>query len=60
MDNIDIGPERRLYLDHKMERLWENNGKVECVLEHGSVPACFLILSDMIECCRDPYHMFLS
>ncbi|CAD7703949.1 unnamed protein product [Ostreobium quekettii] len=30
-DNIDIGPERRNYLDHNMERVWEYNGQ-------GSIP----------------------
>lgn len=31
MDNIDIGPERRNYLDHTCERVWEFNGE-------GSIP----------------------
>lgn len=26
-DNIDIGPERRHYLDHKLCRVWERNGE---------------------------------
>ena len=28
VDNIDIGPERRAYLENSMERLWEINGQV--------------------------------
>ena len=31
VDNIDIGPERRAYLDSKLERVWEFNGE-------GSIP----------------------
>ena len=27
-DNIDIGPERRDYLDHRLSRVWEMNGQV--------------------------------
>ena len=27
-DNIDIGPERRNYLDHRLSRVWEYNGQV--------------------------------
>ena len=27
-DNIDIGPERRNYLDHRLSRVWESNGQV--------------------------------
>ena len=27
-DNIDIGPERRNYLDHRLSRVWEMNGQV--------------------------------
>ena len=27
-DNIDIGPERRAYLDHRLSRVWENNSQV--------------------------------
>lgn len=30
-DNIDIGPERRAYLDHRLSRAWEMNGQ-------GSIP----------------------
>lgn len=28
LDNIDLGPERRAYLDKCLERLWENNSEV--------------------------------
>ena len=28
IDSIDIGPERRQYLDHQLSRLWENNSQV--------------------------------
>lgn len=28
-DNIDIGPERRNYLDHRLSRVWETNGQVK-------------------------------
>ena len=31
IDNIDLGPERRQYLDHTMERIWEFNSQ-------GSIP----------------------
>jgi betaine lipid synthase len=31
VDNIDVGPERRAYLDGKLERVWEYNGE-------GSIP----------------------
>lgn len=31
VDNIDIGPERRSYLEHKLERVWEINSQ-------GSIP----------------------
>lgn len=27
-DNIDIGPERRNYLDHSLSRVWEYNDEV--------------------------------
>ena len=27
-DNIDIGPERRAYLDHQLSRVWEYNDEV--------------------------------
>ena len=27
-DNIDIGPERRNYLDHRLSRVWEMNSEV--------------------------------
>ncbi len=27
-DNIDIGPERRNYLDHQLSRVWEYNDEV--------------------------------
>lgn len=27
-DNIDIGPERRHYLDHQLKRVWEVNCQV--------------------------------
>lgn len=28
VDNIDIGPERRAYLEQKLERVWEQNSQV--------------------------------
>lgn len=28
MDTIDLGPERRSYLEHKLERVWEINSQV--------------------------------
>lgn len=28
IDNIDIGPERRHYLDHRLSRVWEMNSEV--------------------------------
>lgn len=33
IDNIDIGPERRAYLETKLERVWEINSE-------GSIPWC--------------------
>lgn len=35
IDNIDIGPERRAYLETKLERVWEINSE-------GSIPWCAL------------------
>jgi len=29
-DNIDIGPERRAFLEHRLERVWEVNSQVRC------------------------------
>ena len=36
VDNIDIGPERRGYLEQKLERVWEQNSEVR---GDGGLPA---------------------
>ena len=33
-DNIDIGPERRNYLDHRLSRVWEMNSEVRALILH--------------------------
>ncbi len=38
IDNIDIGPERRSYLEQKLERVWESNSQV------GLACACVRLL----------------
>ena len=35
IDNIDIGPERRAYLEQKLERVWEQNTQVCAALTPG-------------------------
>ncbi len=35
IDNIDIGPERRAYLEQKLERVWEVNSQVRCCTIHA-------------------------
>ena len=37
-DNIDIGPERRNYLDHRLSRVWEMNSEV-CAVTPLSWPS---------------------
>ena len=37
-DNIDIGPERRNYLDHRLSRVWEMNGQVGSLLLFVHMP----------------------
>lgn len=44
-DNIDIGPERRHYLDHRLERVYEVN-------DHGSIPYVPLL--------RAPYYIWVG
>lgn len=42
-DNIDIGPERRNYLDHRLSRVWEMNSEVRasCTLPRSpQLPHC--------------------
>ncbi len=40
-DNIDIGPERRNYLDHRLSRVWEMNSEV-CPCTTLTAPTCLL------------------
>jgi len=42
IDSIDIGPERRQYLDHQLSRLWENNSQVPCLLLDFRLQVCRL------------------
>ncbi|MEW5303500.1 MAG: hypothetical protein WDW38_001833 [Sanguina aurantia] len=44
-DNIDIGPERRSYLENKLERVWEQNSQ-------GSIP--------YVPYLRAPYYVWLG
>lgn len=44
-DNIDIGPERRNYLDHRLSRVWEMNGQ-------GSIP--------YVPYLRAPYYVWVG
>ena len=42
-DNIDIGPERRNYIEHRLERVWEVNSQVgvwQCVCVFTCVCVC--------------------
>lgn len=41
-DNIDIGPERRNYLDHRLSRVWEMNSEVG-TSESGRSPLTYLV-----------------
>jgi betaine lipid synthase len=45
VDNIDVGPERRAYLDSKLERVWEFNGE-------GSIP--------YVPYLRAPYYVWIG
>jgi len=45
VDNIDVGPERRAYLDGKLERVWEYNGE-------GSIP--------YVPWLRAPYYVWVG
>jgi betaine lipid synthase len=45
VDNIDVGPERRAYLDSKLERCWEYNGE-------GSIP--------YVPYLRAPYYVWIG
>ena len=44
-DNIDLGPERRAYIEHKLERITEFNG-------NGSIP--------YVPYLRAPYYVWLG
>ncbi|KAK9817757.1 hypothetical protein WJX72_001701 [[Myrmecia] bisecta] len=44
-DNIDIGPERRNYLDHRLSRVWEQNSE-------GSIP--------YVPVLRAPYYVWIG
>mmetsp|Transcript_20159 Transcript_20159/g.56144 ORF Transcript_20159/g.56144 Transcript_20159/m.56144 type:complete len:687 (-) Transcript_20159:861-2921(-) len=44
-DNIDIGPERRVYLEHRLERVWEINSQ-------GSIP--------YVPYLRAPYYVWIG
>ncbi|KAG2493304.1 hypothetical protein HYH03_008440 [Edaphochlamys debaryana] len=45
IDNIDIGPERRAYLEQKLERVWEHNSQ-------GSIP--------YVPWLRAPYYVWIG
>ena len=45
MDTIDLGPERRAYLEHKLERVWEINSQ-------GSIP--------YVPYLRAPYYIWIG
>jgi hypothetical protein len=45
MDSIDLGPERRQYLDHQLSRVWECNGQ-------GSIP--------YVPYLRAPYYVWIG
>ena len=45
MDGIDLGPERRQYLDHQLSRVWECNGQ-------GSIP--------YVPRLRAPYYVWIG
>ena len=45
MDGIDLGPERRQYLDHQLSRVWECNGQ-------GSIP--------YVPHLRAPYYVWIG
>lgn len=45
MDGIDLGPERRQYLDHQLSRVWECNGE-------GSIP--------YVPYLRAPYYVWIG
>ena len=38
-DNIDVGPERRAYLDHRLSRVWEVNSQVSACTLHAASAA---------------------
>ncbi len=44
-DSIDIGPERRQYLDHQLSRVWETNSQ-------GSIP--------YVPYLRAPYYVWVG
>ncbi len=48
-DNIDIGPERRAYLDHRLSRAWEINSQV-CHMPFGDTPFLLLVCLDHHRC----------
>lgn len=45
IDGIDLGPERRTYLEHKLERVWEINSQ-------GSIP--------YVPYLRAPYYVWIG
>ena len=45
VDTIDLGPERRAYLEHKLERVWEINSQ-------GSIP--------YVPYLRAPYYIWIG
>ncbi len=49
-DNIDIGPERRNYLDHRLSRVWEMNSEV------GASAIATVPCKDATISCNDFYH----
>ena len=41
-DNIDVGPERRAYLDHRLSRVWEVNSQVGACIPPTAVTTCVI------------------
>ena len=54
-DNIDIGPERRNYLDHRLSRVWEMNGQV-IILRHYNAKIDFRRQSFDLTCTISLHH----
>ncbi len=51
-DNIDIGPERRAFLDHRLSRVWEFNGEVGLCAQTPTLPPP----AHLLALCRPVLH----